>query len=268
MTAGVLRRRPARSPFAVQRGVLHALLVRELKTRFGGRWLGVYWAVLDPLAQVLVLALLLGTLHRAVLPGLDYPAFLLTGIVPFYLFRNLAVRGMDGIDANRALFGYRQVRPLDTLIARTAIETWLYALVSAISLVLFATLGRPWQPGRPLEILGLGVVVVAGGFGLGLLLAVATDPLPQLRGFVRLLFMPLYFLSGVITPITVAPVDWWPVLMLNPLLHVVEVSRGLFFADYRVVDGLGVGYPALCALVVLVAGLAAYRVRRQQILAN
>lgn len=268
MTADLLRRRPRRSSFAVQCGVLHGLIVRELKTRFGGRWLGVYWVVLDPLAQVLLLSLLLGGLHRTVLPGVDYPVFLLTGIVPFYLFRNLAVRGMDSIDANRALFGYRQVRPLDPLIARTLIEVWLYTLVSGLALLLFAYLGRPWQPSRPLEILALGFVVVAGGFGFGLLLAVVTVPLTQARSFVRLLFMPLYLLSGTITSITVMPVEWWPVLMLNPLLHIVELSRGWFFANYRVVDGLGMAYPAGCALALLFAGLAAYRLRRQTILAT
>lgn len=257
-----------RSSFAVQKSVLHALLIREMKTRFGGRWLGVYWVVLDPLAQVLLLTLLLGSLHRAALPAVDYPLFLLTGIVPFYLFRNLALRGMDSIDANQALFGYRQVRPLDPLIARTFIEVWVYAAVSALALLLFAQMDRPWQPARPLEILGLGLIVTAGGFGLGMLLAVVTAPVPRVRGFMRLLFMLLYVVSGTATSITLVPTDWWPVLMWNPLLHVVEVSRGLFFADYRVIDGLGLEFPSACALVVLTAGLLAYRLRRQAILAR
>ena len=50
MNAHSLRpHRVRRQGYAVQHAVLYALLLRELKTRFGGRWLGVYWALLEPL---------------------------------------------------------------------------------------------------------------------------------------------------------------------------------------------------------------------------
>ncbi|MDH4390400.1 MAG: ABC transporter permease [Aquabacterium sp.] len=255
-----------RSPIEVQRSVLFALLLRELKTRFGGRWLGIYWAMLEPLAQIVVLTLLLGALHSSLLPGVDYPVFLLTGIVPFYLFKGLALRLMEGIDANRALFGYRQVKPIDTLLARGCIEVGLYLAISVCMFAAFAALGMAWASGRPLESLLLGVAVVAGGLGLGLALAVATNDFPQSRGVVRILFMPLYFLSGVMAPLHVAPVEWWPVLMLNPLLHMVELSRQFFIPSYRPVEGISAAYVGLCALTVLALGLAVYQVRRHQLL--
>jgi capsular polysaccharide transport system permease protein len=258
--------RVRRDPFAVQRAVIHALLLRELKTRFGGRWLGVYWALLEPLAQVMVLTLLLGSLHRVILPGIDYPVFLWIGLVPFQLFKNMALRLMEGIDSNRALFGYRQVKPIDTLVARALLEVGLYGTISVLMLAAFGVLGMAWWPACPLEVLVLGLVLTAGGFGLGLCLAVLTDEFPQARSFARIVFMPLYVLSGVITPLHVAPSEWWPVLLANPLVHAIELSRAYFLPNYRVVDGVSVEYVASCSLVALALGLAMYRVRRHQLL--
>ncbi len=260
--------RVRREGYAVQQAVLYALLLRELKTRFGGRWLGVYWALLEPLAQVVLLTLLLGTLHRIILPGIDYPVFLLAGIVPFYLFKSLALRLMDGIDSNRSLFGYRQVKPIDTLIARALLEVGLYGTVSVLMFAIFSTLGMPWWPAHPLENFALAVAVVAGGAGLGLALAVATDDFPQLRSFARIVFMPLYLLSGVMAPLHVVPSEYWPLLLLNPLVHVVELSRALFLPNYRLLEGVSPSYVAWCALVALAGGLALYAMRKQQLMAG
>lgn len=269
MSADTLRpQRVRREGFAVQRAVLYALLLRELKTRFGGRWLGVYWALLEPLSQIVLLTLLLGTLHRLVLPGVDYPVFLLTGIVPFYLFKNLALRLMDGIDSNRSLFGYRQVKPLDTLIARALLEIGLYGTISLLMFAAFSAFDMPFWPTHPLENFALAIAVVVGGAGLGLGLAVATDTFPQLRSFVRIVFLPLYLLSGVMAPLHVVPTQYWPLLLLNPLVHVVELSRALFLPNYRLLEGVSPGYVAACALVALAAGLALYQVRRQQLMAG
>lgn len=265
---GLQAQRPRREPFAVQRAVLYALLLRELKTRFGGRWLGVYWALLDPLAQVVLLTVVLGAFHRAVQPGIDYPVFLLTGMVPFFLFRNLTLRLMEGVDSNRALFSYRQVKPIDTLLARALLETGLYLVISVLMFAAFSALDMPWWPARPLEIFALGAVVVAGGFGLGLCLAVATHRFAQARSFARIVFMPLYILSGVMMPLRVAPLEWWPLLMLNPLVHVVELSRAHFLPNYRLMEGVSASYVAACALVALAAGLSMYQVRRHQLLSD
>jgi capsular polysaccharide transport system permease protein len=257
---------PARSAWQIQRAVLFALLLRELKTRFGGRWLGVYWAVLEPLAHIALLSALLGGLHRAVMPGVDYPLFLLTGIVPFFLFKNLALRLMDGIDANRGLFGYRQVLPIDTLAARALLEVALYGLVSVLMLGAFALAGMAWWPARPLESFALAGVTVALGFGLGLVLAVVTDEAPQARSLVRVVFMPLYILSGVMMPLHLAPGEWREVLLLNPAVHVVDLSRTFFMKDVRPLDGVSLAYPAAWALCALAAGLSLYRLRRHRLL--
>ena len=101
-----------RTAWDIQRAVFLALFVRELKTRFGGRWLGVFWVLLEPTAHLAMLLVIFAFIRHRLLPGLEFPVFLLTGLVPFFVFRNLTLRGMDSVDSNRGLFGYRQVKPI------------------------------------------------------------------------------------------------------------------------------------------------------------
>ncbi|GIX24545.1 MAG: ABC transporter permease [Caldimonas manganoxidans] len=267
MTAQASTRTP-RAAWQVQRSVWFALFLRELKTRFGGHWLGVYWALLEPLAHIVILLLIFGFMRHHVLPGVDYAVFLLVGLVPFFIFKNLTLRGMEAVDANRGLFGYRQVKPIDPLVARALLEVALYSAVYLIMLGAMAWVGFTVLPARPLELMGVSAVLLVFGFGLGLVFAVATDELPNARSFIRISFMPLYLLSGIMFPVSALPPQVLPWLLWNPILHAIELSRGYFFAQYHVVHGVSLPYVSAWALGTMALGLSLYRVRRHRLLAS
>ena len=106
-----------RSPLQVMVAVNFALYLRELKTRMGGQWWGLLWTVGEPLAGAAVMLAIYMTVKARTLAGVDTLLFLTSGFLPFQLFRTLVLRGMEGIDANQGLLGYRQVRPIDTAFA-------------------------------------------------------------------------------------------------------------------------------------------------------
>lgn len=257
-----------RTPWQIQRAVLFALFVRELQTRFGGRWLGMFWVLLEPLAHLTIMLLIFGFIRHQVLPGVEYPVFLLTGLVPFLVFKSLALRLMEAVDANRGLFGYRQVKPLDPLISRAGLEISLYGMVYLLMLGSLGWLGFHFLPAEPLQLMGISSALLVAGFGLGLVFAVATDELPNARSFIRIFFMPLYLLSGVIFPVATLPPQVLPWLLWNPVLHAIEISRGHFFPQYHVLPQFSAAYVAGFALVVLALGLSLYRVRRHSLLAS
>lgn len=256
-----------RSPLEIQRAVLFALFVRELKTRFGGSWSGVLWVVLEPLANVLIMAAIFGSLHRAVSPSIEYPVFLVTGMLPFFLFRNLAFRLMDAIDANRGLFAYRQVKPMDAIVSRALLEVVLMSMVYGLTLTVLMALGYDVLPARPLELMGVSALLVMLGFSMGLFFAVATHGTPRVRAFIRVCRAPLYFLSGVVFAVRALPEElrWW--LLWNPVLHLMELMRSCFFASYPMLPGVDASYVAGFALTFLILGLSLYRVRRRQLIA-
>ncbi len=252
------------NPWKVQRAVVFALIVRELKTRFGGRWEGALWTLSEPLAHVLFYALALGSLRASRLPNIDYPIFLATGLLPFFTFRTLSLRLSDAVRANRALFNYRPVKPFDTFIARAFLEAAINSAILIITFLIVASEGSAHTliPDRPLEWIGVQAILLSFGFGIGVSLSVVCHFAPRIRMIISLLFLPLYMLSAIQMPIQSLPTTWQPYLLWNPLLHLFEISRSYFFPAYPLVGGLTLAYPASGALLALSVGLALYRVQR------
>ncbi len=257
-----------RSAWEVQRSVLFALVLREMKARVGGQWVGAVWTLIEPLMHVLVMLSILTAIRAGSMPGVEIPVFLATGLMPFFLFQNLAVRLMDGIDANRGLYAYRQVKPFDTLSSRSLVELLMNALVYLITLGLLGWLGYHVVPAYPLEALGVHGLLFLLGFGFGTLAAVVSHERPRLRSFIRISMLPLYIISGVIFPIQLAPPDILQWLLLNPLLHLIELSRHAFIADYQVIDGVTVLYPLVFTLALCALALALYRVDRLRLVTS
>lgn len=255
-----------RAPWEIQRSVLFALMLREFRTRAGRMWTGLAWTLAEPLLHVLLIVTLFGSLRHIASPTMPFFLFLFSGLMPFLLFRSLAQRLAEAIDTNRGLFAYRQVKPIDTVIARALVEgvIWLGVLVAMV--VIFVWSGLPALPARPLELAGTIAIAAATGFGMGLSVAVLANDQPRARSLVRMVYFPLYFASGVVFSIGSLPEAWQGWLLLNPLLHVVELSRHAFEPAHRMLPGVQAGYPAAFALVLVAASLALYRRDRFKLL--
>lgn len=257
-----------RTPWAIQRAVLFALFQRDLKGQFGGRWLGAFWVFLEPLAHVAIIMLLFAYLRERLVPGVPYVCFLVTGLLPFFMFRGISLRVMGAIDASRGLFGYRQVRPIDALIVRALLELLVYSVVYLCFLAVLGWVGFPWFPDEPLELVLSSVTLVVFSFSLGVLYAVLTDDLPQTRVFIRIAYFPLYLISGVMFPVASLPQAALDYLTWNPILHLLEVQRSHFFTSYRPIDAANLVYPGGLSLLALALALGLYRMRHHRLIAT
>jgi capsular polysaccharide transport system permease protein len=260
--------RKKRSPWQIQHDVVAALILRELKTRFGAHRLGAVWLFLEPAAHIGVMLLIFRYLKHAGPPGIDSSVFLLTGIVPFFLFRNIALRVMESVEGNRALFSYRVITPMDTFLARWLLEVILYSAVFILVAGLLLWTGIEFALYRPLTFVASVLLLALIGLGLGMLLCVLGDVMPEAKPFVRLLFLPLYFLSGVIFPISRVPAVYHDWLLWNPILHAIELSRQAFFVNYQLVADVSLRFVVETTLVLLFAGLSLYRLRRLELLSR
>ncbi|KFE57650.1 ABC transporter permease [Pseudomonas syringae] len=257
-----------RSPLEIQRSVIFALLLREVRSRLSARRFGAAWALLEPVCHILILSLLFSLLRSNSVSGVDYPVFVLSGLVPFLLFRNTALRLMDSTRENRSLFAYRQIKPLDTFIARVLVETCLSASVYAILLFSFAWFGYDVSIAAPIEwamTLLLGLLFATG---LGILLALVAHAIPGSKTAIRMMFFPLYFISGVLVPATYLPSAFMPILLLNPFLHLLELLRAEVFTTYTAVAGVSGMYVIAWTLVLIFVSLGTYRARRLHLLST
>jgi capsular polysaccharide transport system permease protein len=267
MTERKLTEPVRRTAWEIQRAVVFALFVRELKTRFGGQWLGVFWVLLEPMAHLAFFIAVFSFIRKSQVSGIDLPLFLITGLIPFLLFRNLVSHVMGAIDSNQGLFAYRQVKPMDAILSRIMLETSIYVVVYAVFVGIFGWLGSQWLPAHPFELILHTIQLVITGAALGLIFAILTDDVPRLRTFVRISMMPLYFISGIVYPVRALPPEILPWVLWNPALHIVELFRGYFFVQYALIPEISAIYVSVFMLVIVAMAMSLYRVRRQRLTA-
>lgn len=258
-----------RSPIEVQRAVLFALILRELKTRFGGRLIGLFWVLLEPalhIAMVLAIRVMLRDRFTGVM--MDAPVYILAAMLPFFMARNIWFGCMTAVSANGGLFGYRQVKPLDTMIARAALEILIYISVYIVFNLIFLWLGYRAWPHHPLEYWAIWVHFIAMGFGLALISLVISHFLPPAAGFIRMLSTPLYLMSGVLIPIATFPPSFRVYLLWNPFLHMVETSRVAYFPVYNAMAGVDIRYAIEWAAALITGGLLLYWLRRTRLVSR
>lgn len=257
-----------RSPWEIQKTVVMALILRELKGRFGAHRLGYVWVPLEPALHMMMLVVVFGFIRQRVQAGIDFPIFLIVGLIPYLLFKNIALRTMESINANKALFAYRQIKPMDTYVARAIFESAMMLVVYLIMLFFMGSFGFSVLPVAPLELVLIHVMVVLCGLGLGMILGVLLDLLPETKLFAQILFLPLYFISGVMFPSSMVPPEFLSWLAWNPVLHFVELARSRFFPGYRFAPEISAGLVLTVTLVLLFTGLFLYYFRRTKMTAR
>ncbi|WP_248914028.1 ABC transporter permease [Pseudomonas moorei] len=257
-----------RSPLQIKKSVIFALVLREARSRFGDRRMGASWTLIEPICHLLILSVLFSLIRGRTVAGIDFPVFVLVGLAPFLLFRNTALRLMNSPKENRALFSYKQIKPLDTYIARVLVEFSISATVYAILVFGFAWFGFDMAIKSPIEWMLTVLLGVMFSFGLGMLLSLIAHAMPSSALFIRMMFFPLYFMSGVFMPASYLPHAMLPLLLLNPFLHLMELIRAEIFPHYVPVDGISVLYVIAFTLFLLFVSLGTYRVRRLHLIST
>lgn len=246
----------ARSPIQITIATWKALFLREAVSRLlTGRaaWL---WIVLEPVTHIVFMLLIFVVARMKTIGGIDAGIWLIVGMLAFFMFRRTAMQAMNAVNANQALFTYRQVKPIDTVLVRAGLEGFLMLMVSVILLGGAGLMGWKALPADMLLVLesvgGLWLL----GVGFGLIASVADELVSELGKLIGLAMMPLYLASGVIFPISTLPEPYRGWLMLNPIAHGLEAAREGFAPFYHPASELSMAYLYSWALCSIFFGLA------------
>lgn len=256
-----------RSGFEVQKLTIEALFLREIRTRFGKYRLGYLWAILEPSAHLLMLLGILGYVMHRTMPDISFPVFLLNGLIPFFIFSSISKRSISAIEANQGLFNYRSVKPIDTIIARALLETLIYVIVYILLMLIVWIVGEYFKITNLLRIIGTWSLLIILSCSIGLIFIVVGRTFPEMQKVLPLLNKPLYFGSCIMFPLHSIPKQYWPYLLWNPLVHVVELSRESVMPGY-ISEGVSLNYLAMFTLVTLFISLALYRNREEAMLTS
>ncbi|WP_293936777.1 ABC transporter permease [Iodobacter sp.] len=249
----------ARSATAITLAVWKALFLREAVGRlFSGRatW---FWLLAEPIFHVAYLVFIFTGIRVRNIGGIDSTIWIMVGMLAYFMFNRTGTQVKNAISANQALFAYRQVKPVDTVLVRGALEGFLMIIISSILLMCAALFNHPVAPSNPLGVLEAFFGLWLVGLGFGLVTSIFSELIPELGKVIGLIMMPLYMISGVILPISTVPQPYRDWLLFNPVAHGLEAARLGFAGNYHAVPELSIAYIYNFALVSIFLGLALHR---------
>ena len=216
---------------AIQLRVIHALVMREIITRYGRHNIGFLWLFLEPMLFTCGIATL-WTLTKAT-HGSNLPivAFAVTGYSSILLWRNSSNRCVGAVEPNLDLLYHRNVTILDILLARIALELAGATVSFTILTILFWLSG--WMS-PPVDILtalcGWGILC---GFALalGLLIGALSERGEIIDRTWHIVTYLLFPLSGAGFLVEWLPPKFQDIVLYLPMVHGVEMVRYGYFGE-------------------------------------
>ena len=245
-----------RSPFKITLAVWKALFLREAVTRLSTGRAAWLWLMLEPLIVIIFHLYWYSALHVGSMYGMDIAIWFMLGFSGYFLFTRVGNQCMNAVDANQTLFSYKLVKPVDTVITRACLESFIMTVTVSLLITILITLSLPIKLADPLLAItawiGLGIL----GLGYGLIFSVINELVPEIEKLLKFIMLPLYLLSGVLIPVMSIPKPYYDILMFNPIIHGIEFLRISFSNQYIVAPNLSLVYLYVFSLSSVLLGLA------------
>jgi len=217
-----------------QMRVIGALVLRETMTRYGEYKIGFLWALIEPILLVLIMSAIFTAMGTSITGGIPVAMFMVTGFVPFIIFRDTMQQLQGAITSNSSLMAFPQVTTFDVIVARALLELAVLMTVFGIMLLGAGILGYDIRVEDPLRVFAACGLLSLMGMGFGFSLASMTPLMPSVKPLVNSLTgRPLLLSSGLFYTADSLPTELRDWLLYNPILHVIELLRSAYFVSFE-----------------------------------
>ncbi|WP_238271495.1 ABC transporter permease [Methylobacterium cerastii] len=233
--------------------VLHALMLRDMRTRFGGSHWGYAVVVLWPVVHVFLLVLIFVTRSVPAPIGDSRAIFFASGAVPVLAFQYIAREVMKAVLSNRPLTYYPQVKLFDVIFSRIIVEivTGFLGLIVIFSILVLCGINP--VPADPFTAMCGYIAAILLGIGVGTVNVSIIAFFPAwVIGFI-LFTVVIYTTSGVMFLPNFLPEQIYEFLKYNPAVQVIEWVRLGYYPDLPI--NVDYTYTLFFALSCLVIGL-------------
>jgi lipopolysaccharide transport system permease protein len=243
------------------RELVYFLTWRDVKVRYKQTAIGIAWAVLQPLAMMVVFTLLFGRLSKVPSGGVPYPLFALAALLPWQLFSRTILDSTNSLVTNQQLLARVYFPRISVPLATTLAATVDFAVAAGLLGILMAvyrvapTPALMWLPAFVL-------LLLISALGVGFWLSALNVEYRDVMYVVPFLNQLWFFLTPVVYPGSLVPAQWRVLYGLNPMTGVVE---GFRWAILGVGEGPSsmLGVSVLVAAALFISGIVWFRQRER-----
>ncbi len=230
------------------RDLLLSLAIRDIKVRYRQTWLGIAWAVLQPLAFMLTFTLVFAKFGKISSDGIPYPVFSYSGLLPWTFFTTAVSMSVASIANHMSLikkmYFPREVFPLSITLA--CLVDFLISSMLFVGLALIFKIHISWHWFLLIWPIAIEIMMVVS---LGLLLSCANVFFRDVKYIVPVATQLGIFACPIIYSVTAIPENIRPWYMLNPMAVVIDAFRQISLHNQ-------LPSPAYLAAGTVIAGIA------------
>lgn len=250
-----------------QRNVMHAVILRDIRSRYFNHGLGFLIVPLFPIAHIAILLTIYSVTGRTSTFGDDLLLFFATGLFPALTFTYISRFMSVSVVANKNMLSFPAVHLLDIMLARAFLE-FIGVMVSMfIMYIILISMGSEPIPRSPSTALLALLATILLSIGVGTVVSVISAMLPLFPMIYAFSMIVIYLSSGGPIYLQSFPVQVVQICSYNPVFHAVEWMRSAYYLGYPTQD-LDKGYLVMWGLGSFAVGLLMERYLKEMILRN
>ncbi len=230
---------------------------RDISIRYKQTVLGVAWILLQPILSTIIFTVIFGLLVKVPTGETPYALFALVGLLPWNFFAAALTRGGGSLLASTNLISKvyfpRIVIPIASLLS----SLFDFVIVGIVTLLVLLIFGMPltWSL---LALPAFGVLTFVAALGVSLWLSALNVQYRDVGYLLPFLSQVWFYVTPVIYPVDLLPVQWRWVLGLNPMAGVVGGFRWMLLGSDWPGWGL-LSTSILVTIILLVSGLLVFK---------
>lgn len=239
------------------RELLYFFTWRDLKVRYKQTFIGVAWAIFQPLITMFVFTVFFGQLAKIPSDGVPYSIFVYTGLLFWQFFSSALAETSNCLVANQAIitkvYFPRLILPLSSVLTKL-VDFIIAAFILGLLMIYY---GFTPHIESLLVVPIILIISFMAAVGLGLVLSAINVKYRDVRYALPFFIQILLFLTPVIYPASIAGKYSW-LLAINPMTGVIQNARAALLGTTAINWPL-IGISFIACLVLLIVGVYVFK---------
>jgi lipopolysaccharide transport system permease protein len=245
------------------RDLLFILIWRDIKVRYKQTVLGAAWAILQPLATMLVFTVFLGPLIPK--DEIPYAVLTFTAMLPWQLFSHALSESSNSLIANQNLitkvYFPRIIIPLAAVLSGL-VDFFIAFFVLLVLMAIYGIIPTIAILALPLLIL----LTLATALAVGLWLSALNVEFRDVRYTIPFLTQFWFYASPVVYPVDLLSLKWQILYALNPMVGVIEGFKWALLGNQSI--NVGIMLVSTSVVIILLVGGLLYFKRMEDTFAD
>jgi lipopolysaccharide transport system permease protein len=240
----------------------YVLIWRDITVRYKQTAIGVAWVVLQPLLMMLIFTAVFGKMAKMPSDGIWYPAFSLTGLLPWTYFSQAMSRAGESVVSNanmvRKIYFPRLWLPIATVIS--PLVDFALSMILLFGLLIYAGIPLTW---KVVTLPAFILLAMLTALGLCLFTSALHAKYRDVGYAIPFVIQIWMYLTPIVYPVSLVPEQWRLLYGLNPMVGVIEGFRWALLGQ-TAPDPMVMVESVVVLLAVIMAGLVYFRRMERQ----